>query len=651
MLPVQAEIGPILITAPETSRPVFQTGDVAAGEYTGSRETIEGPELQRSGETLAEVAAAESGVQFRQSGGLGSYSTVTLRGSSAAQVNVYLDGVLLNEAAGGGVNFSDIELLDASQVDIYSGVVPVQFGNSAIGGAVNITTLRAGSKASTRLLLGAGSFGSSRLSSAWSGPVGGWKTDQLVATFAHRRAENDFGFLNNNRTPLNTADDSHQRRSNSQTATTSGLLKTSHDLNRFGRMENALQFFRREQGLSDWRNLSTTRATLDTSNLQFRSSLRQQPGSSGWAGLWDFSFNTKAELFNDSAGDIGLGQQKIESDTRVAGVRLYREKVQQNRTLAGTLKWRSESLDSRDVLGFSAPTSAQRMQIDGAFQYTRYLNDGGSVVSLGLFATALDDTYKIENLANRRSDFSDSGITPQLGFSHSVNAQWTVRGNLAAQRRAPSFFELFGSRGFFEGNSDLKAEQSTNLDFAVDWQSDAKAKHDIALEAVVFYGQRKDLITRVYDARGVGRAENVSRAVVSGVEIDGAMDWRNGFSLSANVTLQDARNRSSISSFNGRQLPGEAQLEAGLGMHWANERWRFSYRFSYAGERYYDTLNLLQADDQVSHAASVSRQWRDWRLLLELHNLSDRNFEDFNGFPKPGRAGYLSLFYQPVNNR
>ncbi|HMB30873.1 MAG TPA: TonB-dependent receptor plug domain-containing protein, partial [Desulfohalobiaceae bacterium] len=92
--------------------------------------------------SLAEVIEKEAGVQVRQSGGLGSFSSVSLRGSSSDQVMVFLDGVLLNDASGGGVDLSNISLSDVESIEIYRGITPANFGRSSIGGAINIRTNR-----------------------------------------------------------------------------------------------------------------------------------------------------------------------------------------------------------------------------------------------------------------------------------------------------------------------------------------------------------------------------------------------------------------------------------------------------------------------------------------------------------------------------
>src|SRR5206468_11779133 len=55
-------------------------------------------------ETLAEVLSQTSGVRVVQYGGLGAFSTVSLRGAPSGQVAVFLDGSTLSSAAHGPVN-------------------------------------------------------------------------------------------------------------------------------------------------------------------------------------------------------------------------------------------------------------------------------------------------------------------------------------------------------------------------------------------------------------------------------------------------------------------------------------------------------------------------------------------------------------------
>ena len=146
----------------------------------------------------------------------------------------------------------------------------------------------------------------------------------------------------------------------------------------------------------------------------------------------------------------------------------------------------------------------------------------------------------------------------------------------------------------------------------------------------------------------MGRSQNLSKATVQGVELTAGASWQSGFAIDTSMTLQDTVNRSEIAGQTGKQLPGEAAFDAALTASWANNHWKFGYEFRINTDRFYDAGNFLVAPDQRLHSVSVSRSWSDWRIDLELNNLTDDNFEDFNGFPRPGRAGFLSLFYQPL---
>ena len=662
-LTVADEIGPILILAPSQSSQVpFEVGDTAAGEFTGFHEVLEKEQLQKSGNSLAEVIATESGVQFRQSGGSGSFSTVSLRGSSAEQVNVYLDGVLLNEASGGGVNLSDIELMQAEKVEVYRGTVPVQLGNSAIGGAVNITTARLNGAPVSSLLAGFGSFGTARFSSAYSGRLGWFDNQHLVASFSHRQSDNDFPFLNDNGTSFNTADDEVQRRNNGQTRSTSGFLKTGHTLGNNRQIEYALQAQDARRGIADWRNTTSGTATLDTSNVQWRTTIKRSAqaavsvdetesntntAASGWSSLYGFEFSQKHELFDDRESSIGTGRQLVDSATRVFGGRAYWEKINQHSSVAINIRARREALESVNKLISGNTTNAVRLRSDTSVQFNRYFGSDNSLLSATLFAFSINDTYDINNNENARENFSTSTLLPQLGLSHVINDQWTLISNASQHKRAPSFFELFGSQGLFEGNSSLQTETSNNFDIGLRWRSDPGNDIDASVELAGFYNRRQNLITRVYNARGIGRSVNLAKASVGGIEFNPQVAFGNGIALSANLTLQDSENLSSISGFTGKQLPGESRLDGSVKATWKKHKWKLEYEYRFNSDRFYDSANLLPAADQRIHNVSVQRSWKDWRLDVELNNLTDHNYEDFNGYAKPGRAAFISIFYKP----
>jgi len=91
----------IVVTADKSDDELFQTGDVDMQETPAFYSLIKRDQFEGKIESLAEVIEKEAGVQVRQAGGLGSYSVISLRGSTSEQVMIYIDGILLNEASGG----------------------------------------------------------------------------------------------------------------------------------------------------------------------------------------------------------------------------------------------------------------------------------------------------------------------------------------------------------------------------------------------------------------------------------------------------------------------------------------------------------------------------------------------------------------------
>lgn len=69
----------------------------------------------RSSESVAQLLSELPGVTVNRLGGIGSTALISLRGSTWEQVGVYLDGIPLNSAIGGGVDLSTLPLGDEAR--------------------------------------------------------------------------------------------------------------------------------------------------------------------------------------------------------------------------------------------------------------------------------------------------------------------------------------------------------------------------------------------------------------------------------------------------------------------------------------------------------------------------------------------------------
>lgn len=86
-----------------------------------------------------------SGMRIRETGGVGSDMQIMMDGFSGKHVKVFIDGVP-QDGVGQSFGINNIPANYAERVEVYKGVVPVEFGTDAIGGVINIVTKKGSSK-------------------------------------------------------------------------------------------------------------------------------------------------------------------------------------------------------------------------------------------------------------------------------------------------------------------------------------------------------------------------------------------------------------------------------------------------------------------------------------------------------------------------
>jgi len=643
------ELDAVVVTAAGEASD-FRTGDVALEETPVFFTVIERETFEGKMTDLAQVIEKEAGIQVRQSGGIGTFSSVSLRGSTSEQVMIYLDGVLLNDASGGGVDLSNISLSDVAAIEIYRGSAPIQFGKASIGGVVNIRTLRSKGGVNGNVSVGYGSFDTFKGSAFLNHKPGSW--DYLFSA-EFLDTENDFEYKNTKGTLWNPDDDRWEDRQNAQIQQINLLGKVGWDVGDTVRASLVNQWFEKDQGIAAWNNSPDNETYLDTrrdiTTLKFTLD-----------DLTALHLNTATRLdlswmeeeYKDLKGQVGLGQSHTRNTTLRYGVNTYAEWLTDNNTLALIADLRHETYEPEDLTGQHIGHDSDRTLFILGLEDSLFLFDGRLSLTPGLRFTHIDNKLKGETsdfgVELEAVDSDESYWSPQIGIRYRAFDWLTLKTNLARYVREPSFFELFGDRGFFISNLDLKAEEGVNWDVGAEaeWMFSEAILERIAVNVAYFRSDVDDLITRVYDARGIGRSENISSSVVSGVEASVSIRFLNYFTLSGNMTLQDTENGSDIEAFDGKELPGRygasylARLEA--------RRWGFKATAEYLADKemYYDTANLLEAEDKEEINLGLSYLFKDrLRIGVEARNIQNNYSEDFYRYPLPGRSYFVSLKY------
>jgi len=73
-------------------------GEIVQSDQSASSQTIDRTVFDRGDIDLGNVLDQQVGIQSRQIGGFGTFASLTVRAATAAQTDVYLDGIRLNSA-------------------------------------------------------------------------------------------------------------------------------------------------------------------------------------------------------------------------------------------------------------------------------------------------------------------------------------------------------------------------------------------------------------------------------------------------------------------------------------------------------------------------------------------------------------------------
>jgi vitamin B12 transporter len=144
----------IVVTAAGVPQDAGQVGQAVT---VIDRATIE----QRQTVAIADLLATTPGVTMSRSGGLGTLTSVNVRGAEGGQTLVLIDGVRVNDpsSAAGAFDFANLLAGSVERVEVLRGPNAVAWGSQAIGGVVNVVTEQPSAGFKAHAQAEGGSFG------------------------------------------------------------------------------------------------------------------------------------------------------------------------------------------------------------------------------------------------------------------------------------------------------------------------------------------------------------------------------------------------------------------------------------------------------------------------------------------------------------
>lgn len=602
--------------------------------YSGFSKVIARDEIDGRFVSVAELLNKQAGVQVHETGGVGSYHTVSIRGSSGRQVNAYLDGMLLNSPSSGVADLTTIPSLLVESIQIYPSSTPVQLGHANLSGAINITSREIINEQGGQFSLTAGSF------ATYAAELSYWQSfndTEYVLSLGHQQSDNDYAVSSD------TFANSSTKRVNA------------------GVDQNTLFFKMRKQWgdvSGQWllqyadaeHELPTSKNAPYDDTLRLDESLRNQFVVDYNVGNFSVAHRvywmTENKTLDNRSGLLGLSTpQHLESDLDAFGLINALERQWDNHQFALSLEVRKDAYQKENLLlgteVLSNNRNAMTVGISDDWQIFPALN-ANAVLRYFYVEDTVDQIVREDK--ENKVDILEPAI--QLGLKFSVVDGVLLKSNMGQLIRTPTLDEKYGLDGDYQGDPNLKHETMTFMDvgFELDYSG-------MIWQASVFYQRLTDGIYVVYDGRGIGHPVNYSGSIVSGVESDIRYDIWGNIQLQLRNTLLDSENHMADRALYGKKLPGIYHLSHYFAIHWRDDWFASSISYGLDDDLFYTAsnqvdpsgINQLKADTKKNITTTIDFYMADVTVNVTARNLLNKNFMDFNRMPSPGRSLMTTL--------
>ncbi len=179
--PISSGLNQVIITAARSPEPLR----AAIASVT----VITAAQIERlQPRSVSDLLEGLAGISIARNGGLGTSTSVYLRGTSANQVLVLIDGIKVGSATTGAAAWEQIPVAQIARIVIVRGPYSSLYGSGAIGGVIEIFTRHgtSGAAPAPSLMLSGGSHGTYRLALGESARLGrGWYDISLSGLYTN----------------------------------------------------------------------------------------------------------------------------------------------------------------------------------------------------------------------------------------------------------------------------------------------------------------------------------------------------------------------------------------------------------------------------------------------------------------------------------
>lgn len=606
----------IIVTATRSAQPATKVGS--------SVTVIDAATIaQKQAISVVDVLVAVPSIGFNRNGGVGSLTSVRIRGAESDQTVLLIDGIKLNDPSspGGGYNFGNLLVGDIERIEILRGPQSTLYGSQAIGGVVNIITKIADTPFAGALQAEAGSDNTGRIASSVRG-----KTGRVAFAIGANHFETD---------GISAAASGTER----DGLTFSGAqgrfsFAFSDNLD----LEARAVWSKGEVGIDGFP--APTFALADTPELSQTEELIVYAG----ANLSSLGGRMRTRL--------GLSQTTT-------------DRINVNPTLAVRKTFVATGKNDRAELQATFDVSP-RLQIVGGGEIEKASLNTASPSNFNPNPTPLRATSQLGGLYVQGQASPTSWLTATLGarwtnndrFGDAINTRATlaarfnngntiVRAGIADGFKAPTPFQLFSAFG----TSTLAPEEAASVEFGVE-----QALFDRRIIASVTTFKRDtinqiDFISCFGNAlplcinRPFGTYDNVAKARATGIETTLEVRPSRRFSAIFGYSTLDARNRVINSPNFNRFLPRRAKETGSASLAYDFDfGLQVSVNYVRVGDNFNNPSNTVLLESYELVGFAVNQKIGDkWSVYARVENAANESYQTAAGYNSLPRQTFVGL--------
>jgi vitamin B12 transporter len=592
---------------------------------------------ERNAHTVLEVLKTVPGVFITSTGGMGTSSSVFIRGADAKNTLVMLDGIILNDSShrNRSADLADINLDQVERIEVVRGAMSVMYGSNATAGVINIITRKGRKDPDVTASVEGGSYGTWKTAGHASGA-----TDKLrFAVSASYLTREGFSIADKDNSKIPQAGNTDEK-DGYDNLTLSGNF--GFEFNDNFNVSSTLRYVESEVDLDDYEG--------GYSGDNIRSTWVPDPATGNWVNTLVPNPDGPTHKRSESEQLMGrIGIHNRFADSRFESILSW--KFNRNDRQAydnDNLPWYDYKGDTDDLSWQGNIDFDTHVLSLGA----GYFNEAMESQSSGMPDT---DTHTISYWLQDQLFFGDSLVliagarlddhqsfgrktTFRIAPAYEIPTTGTrLKASFGTGFRSPSLYELFSDYG----NPDLEPEKSRGWDLGME----QGFLHDQLTLGLTYW--ELDFENRIdYDMLISRYNQLQGDTETRGVEVSAA--WTPVTDLFFNLTYTYTHTRDPEGNRLVRRPRNQVGLTAsyrflekwqvGMDARWVDERAASPYALDKNGN------SVGSLDDYTVMNLSGSCDISDrFQIFARVDNLFDEYYEEAFSYATPGLSGYIGL--------